>query len=36
MQMTQVGEDWDEEPIEAVREDWVVPRAAFGEFITEE
>jgi hypothetical protein len=34
--MTQVGEDWDEEPIEAIREGWVVPRAPFGDFITEQ
>lgn len=33
--MTHVGEDWDEEPMEAVREDWVAPRAIFGGFITE-
>lgn len=34
--MTQVGEDWDEEPIEAIREGWVVLRAPFGDFITEQ
>lgn len=33
--MMHFGYDWDEDPIEAPRAGWVLPRAVFGDFITE-
>ena len=33
--MTTIGQDWDAEPIEAVRDGWVAPKAVFGDFIIE-
>ena len=33
--MTHVGEGWDTDPIAPIRDGWVLPRAVFGDFITE-